>query len=99
MKTQELLDPKDWAERTFGGVQLHDLRRTRRTVQAATRLAEHPLGSLPAQLQTWKATKSRVPIAERAGCHLCGLDAAARSANQSTSQCCTITREQAWERV
>ena len=53
-----MLDPKSWAERTFGGVQLHDMRRTRRTVQAATRLAENPLGSLPAQMQTWRETKA-----------------------------------------
>ena len=58
MHTQAVLDPKSWAERTFGGVHLHDLRRTRRAVQAATRLAENPLGSLPAQMQTWKATKA-----------------------------------------
>src|SRR5215831_9830899 len=58
MYTQAVLDPKSWAERTFGGVRLHDLRRTRRAVQAATRLAENPLGSLPAQMQTWKATKA-----------------------------------------
>src|SRR5215831_16615397 len=58
MNTQEVLDPKSWAEHTFGGVHLHDLRRTRRAVQAATRLAENPLGSLPAQMQTWKATKA-----------------------------------------
>jgi len=58
MNTQELLDPKSWAERTFGGVHLHDRRRTRRAVHAATKLAENPLGSLPAQLQTWKETKA-----------------------------------------
>ena len=58
MNTQELLDPKSWAERTFGGVQLHDMRRTRRTVQAATRMAANPLGSLPAHLHTWKETKA-----------------------------------------
>jgi hypothetical protein len=58
MNTQELLDPKSWAERTFGGVQLHDRRRTRRTVQAASNLAENPLGSLPAQMHTWKETKA-----------------------------------------
>ena len=51
-------DPKSWAERTFGRVQLHDLRRTRRAVQAATKLAENPLGSLPAQMRTWKETKA-----------------------------------------
>src|SRR5260221_4622067 len=58
MTTQDLLDPKSWAERTFGGVQLHDIRRTRRAVKAASSLAENPLGSLPAQLHTWKETKA-----------------------------------------
>src|SRR3989440_3548954 len=58
MNTQALLDPKSWAERTFGRVQLHDRRRTRRAVQAASNLAENPLGSLPAQMQTWKETKA-----------------------------------------
>lgn len=58
MNTQELLNPKSWAERTFGGVQLHDMRRTKRAVQAASKLAENPLGSLPAQMQTWKETKA-----------------------------------------
>src|SRR6266702_2700133 len=58
MNTQAMLDPKSWAEQTFGGVQLHDRRRTRRTVQAASSLAENPLGSLPAQMHTWKETKA-----------------------------------------
>src|SRR5438270_958980 len=58
MNTQEVLDPKSWAERTFGSVQLHDRRRTRRAVQAATNLAENPLGSLPAQMHTWKEIKA-----------------------------------------
>ena len=58
MNTQDLLDPKRWAERTFGSVQLHDIRRTRRAVQAASKLAENPLGSLPAQMQTWKESKA-----------------------------------------
>src|SRR3981081_1546045 len=58
MKTQDMLDSKIWAERTFGRVQLHDMRRTRRAVQAASKLAENPLGSLPAQMHTWKETKA-----------------------------------------
>src|SRR6266700_5906552 len=58
MNTQDVLDPKSWAERTFGSVQLHDLRRTRRAVQAESLLAENPLGSLPAQMHTWKETKA-----------------------------------------
>src|SRR5215471_21360772 len=58
MNTQEVLDSQQWAEQTFGGVQLHDMRRTRRAVQAASKLAENPLDSLPAQMQTWKETKA-----------------------------------------
>jgi len=58
MNTQEVLDPQQWAERTFGDVQLHDVRRTRRAVQTAGKLAENPLDSLPAQMQTWKETKA-----------------------------------------
>ena len=58
MTTQEVLDPKSWAERTFGGVQLQDRRRTRRAVQAESLLVENPLGSLPAQMHTWKETKA-----------------------------------------
>src|SRR6266516_6765643 len=58
MNTQALLDPKSWAERTFGSAQLHDRRRTKRAVQAASNLAENPLGSLPAQMRTWKETKA-----------------------------------------
>jgi hypothetical protein len=58
MNIQALLNPKRWAERTFGGVQLHDRRRTKRAVQAARKLAENPLGSLPAHMQTWKETKA-----------------------------------------
>src|SRR5438034_5036878 len=64
MTTQEVLDPKSWAERTFGGVQLHDMRRTRRAVQAATRMAANPLGSLPAQMQTWRETKALYRLLE-----------------------------------
>lgn len=58
MTTQELLNATSWAEQTFGKVQLHDMRRTRRAVQAASKLAENPEGSLPAQMQTWKESKA-----------------------------------------
>ena len=58
MNTQEVLDPKRWAEQTFGCVQLHDMRRTRRAVKAATSMAENPLASLPAQMHTWKGIKA-----------------------------------------
>ena len=58
MNIQDVLDPKSWAERTCGRVHLHDMRRTRRTVQAATNLAENALGSLPAHMHTWNETKA-----------------------------------------
>ncbi len=58
MTTQELLDATSWTERTFGNVYLHDVRRTRRTVQVACKLAQNPEGSLPAQMQTWKESKA-----------------------------------------
>jgi hypothetical protein len=58
MTIQEVLNPRSWAERTFGSVQLHDVRRTRRAVQAASKLAENPEGSLPAQMQSWKESKA-----------------------------------------
>jgi hypothetical protein len=44
MNTQEVLDPKSWAERTLGGDQLHDRPRTRRAVQAESRAGGEPLG-------------------------------------------------------
>jgi hypothetical protein len=42
MMTQELLDAKSWAERTFGNVHLHDVRRSRRTVQAESLVGGEP---------------------------------------------------------
>jgi len=65
MNTQDVLDPKSWAEQTFGRVQLQDMRRTRRAVQAASKLAENPLGSLPAQMQTWKESKALYRLLEK----------------------------------
>ena len=44
MTTQDLLDPKSWAERTFGGVQLHDLRRTKRAGPSGQEAGGEPLG-------------------------------------------------------
>ncbi|EFH80062.1 IS4 family transposase [Ktedonobacter racemifer] len=58
MKTQEILDPEQWAEATFGQTQLKDMRRTRRAVTTAAHMAEEPAASLPAQAQTWKDAKA-----------------------------------------
>jgi hypothetical protein len=48
----------DWAEINFGTCQLGDARRTRRAVQAAQRMAEHPDGSTPAQFEGWGDLKA-----------------------------------------
>ncbi len=58
MNTQDFLDPHRWAEETFGGVLLKDVRRTRRAVLAAERMAENASASLPAQMQRRKGTKA-----------------------------------------
>lgn len=54
MNTQEVLDPKCWARKTFGPSQLKAIRRTGRAVKAATKIAENASASLPAQMHTWK---------------------------------------------
>src|SRR5437764_14169436 len=92
MNTQALLDPKSWAERTFGGVQLHDRRRTRRTVQAASNLAENPLGSLPAQMHTWKETKALYRLLEEPEVTFAALlpPHLQESRQQATSSCVVL---------
>jgi hypothetical protein len=54
MRTEEMLNPRLWAERTFGSSPLKDVRRTRRAVQVAQQMAAHASASLPAQMQGWK---------------------------------------------
>ena len=56
MNIQEILDPESRVKRTFGLCNLKDLRRTGRTVKAATRMARDASASLPARMQTWKET-------------------------------------------
>src|SRR5215831_1204683 len=56
MKPQEILDPQQWAETTFGQTRLTDMRPTRRAVRAAAGLAEESAASLPAQARTWQET-------------------------------------------
>src|SRR5947209_17456429 len=85
MNTQEVLDPKSWAERTFGSVHLHDIRRTRRAVKAATNLAENPLGSLPTHMHTWKETKALYRLLDEPDVTKARLDATPLSTEQGTS--------------
>ena len=58
MKTELLLSPEHWAEETFGQVLLHDVRRTRRAVKAASVMVRDVSASLPKQQHTWKELKA-----------------------------------------
>jgi hypothetical protein len=58
MKTGLLLSPEHWAEETFGQVLLHDVRRTRRAVKAASVMVRDVSASLPKQQHTWKDLKA-----------------------------------------
>jgi len=58
MTTQEVLNPKSWAERTFGGSNCMICVARDARCKREAELAENPLGSLPAQMQTWKETKA-----------------------------------------
>jgi transposase-like protein len=85
MNIQEVLDPKSWAEQSFGGVQLHDLHRTRRAVKAATEQAKNPLGSLPAQMHTWNETKALYRLLDEPDVTEARVDAPAAAPDQGTS--------------
>jgi hypothetical protein len=85
MTPQDLLDPKSWAERPFGGVQLHDRRRTRRAVKAESRLGGESFGFLACSNAHVERDQSVVSVAGGARCHLCGLDTASHSTDQRTS--------------
>ena len=58
MNIETLLNPGQWAEQTFGQVQLRDRRRTRRAVKAAGAMVGDASASLPKQQQTWKDVKA-----------------------------------------
>ncbi|PZW18068.1 transposase-like DNA-binding protein [Thermosporothrix hazakensis] len=49
-----MLNPKLWAERTFGAYHLQDAHRTWREVRVAAQMAANASASLPAQMQGWK---------------------------------------------
>lgn len=48
----------EWAEQNFGSCELGDARRTRRAVEVAQHMAEHPDGSTPDQFERWGDLKA-----------------------------------------
>lgn len=53
-----------WAERNFGSTRLGDVRRTRRLVRTAARIAERPQGSLPSKFD-WNGLRAAYRLMNR----------------------------------
>ena len=66
MEVQQLLSPQEWAEQTFGGVQLGHVARGRRAIVIAAAMAREPAGSVPAQQQSDAGTKAVYRFCENA---------------------------------
>jgi hypothetical protein len=52
------IDAQAWAEQQFGDCDLGDQRRTKRLIQVAQQVANHPAASFPEQMQTWGDLKA-----------------------------------------
>ena len=52
------IDTKHWAEQQFAGCELGDRRRTKRLIQVADQVANHPSASFPAQMESWGDLKA-----------------------------------------
>ena len=66
MEVQELFSPQEWAEQTFGGVQLGHVARTQRAVAIAAAMAREPAASIPAQQHSEAGTKAVYRFCENA---------------------------------
>lgn len=52
------IDSRKWAEQQFGKCDLQDQRRTKRLMQVAEQVANHPAGSFPDQMRSWGDLKA-----------------------------------------
>lgn len=52
------IDTKQWAEQQFAACRLGDRRRTKRLIQVAEQVANHPSASFPDQMQSWSDLKA-----------------------------------------
>jgi Transposase DNA-binding/Transposase Tn5 dimerisation domain len=60
-----LADPRQWAEQTFGSADLGDRRRTRRLIESAARIAQHPAKSFP-QIFGWNELRGFYRLCDQA---------------------------------
>lgn len=59
-----LMSPKEWAGAVFSEAELGDIRRTRRLVKVAARVAENPSGTLPLAFPQWAELKAAYRLLE-----------------------------------
>jgi hypothetical protein len=52
------IDTQQWARQQFGNCELGDERRTKRLIQVAEQVANHPAGSFPQQMESWADLKA-----------------------------------------
>lgn len=52
------IDTKEWAKQQFSDCELGDERRTKRLIQVAEQVANHPAGSFPDQTESWGDLKA-----------------------------------------
>lgn len=53
-----LIETTAWSEQQFGNCQLGDKRRTKRLIEVAQQVANHPSGSFPQQIESWGDLKA-----------------------------------------
>ena len=59
------VDTQTWAQEQFGDCQLGDQRRTKRLIEVASRVANHPAGSFTQQLSDWGDLKAAYRLLDR----------------------------------
>ena len=59
------IDAQEWAEEQFSDCELGDKRRTKRLIQVAKHVANHPSASFPQQMQSWGDLKAAYRLFDR----------------------------------
>ena len=59
------IDAQEWAEEQFSACELGDKRRTKRLIQVAKHVANHPSASFPQQMQSWGDLKAAYRLFDR----------------------------------
>ena len=87
-----IVETESWASETFGECELGDPRRTRRLMQVAQRILEHPAGSFPDQMPDWAELKAayRLFDAEKVTLHAVAMPHWQHTRNAATGKTLVI---------